>query len=136
MPFRTIPRILRFLLIISLDDTVDPGTEYTLGYIKSSIKDFVHSTIGDQLDPCFHRDSGNSFHYIGASQSFPCTFERHNAPQDRVAVRLRLDYKYFWKVTYSPPIFCVLRNLLGGQILQHYVMECPLIAEFKPHGQH
>ncbi|MPC59891.1 hypothetical protein E2C01_053920 [Portunus trituberculatus] len=31
------------------DDTVDPGTEYTMAYVKSSIKDFVHS-INDQLE--------------------------------------------------------------------------------------
>ncbi|MPC99481.1 hypothetical protein E2C01_094897 [Portunus trituberculatus] len=35
------------------DDTVDPGIEYTLGYVKSSIiKNFVHSSISDQLEFC------------------------------------------------------------------------------------
>ncbi|MPC59190.1 hypothetical protein E2C01_053206 [Portunus trituberculatus] len=33
-----------------LDDTVDPGTEYTPGYVKSNVKDFVHSSISDQLE--------------------------------------------------------------------------------------
>ena len=32
------------------DDAVDLGTEYTLRYVKSSIKDFVLSTSSDQLD--------------------------------------------------------------------------------------
>ncbi|MPC39949.1 hypothetical protein E2C01_033502 [Portunus trituberculatus] len=32
------------------DDTVDPGTEYTLGYVMSSITDFVHGSISDQLE--------------------------------------------------------------------------------------
>ena len=38
------------------DDTMDPGPEYTLDYVNSSIKDFVHSTIGNQLDLCCHRE--------------------------------------------------------------------------------
>ncbi|MPC63811.1 hypothetical protein E2C01_057917 [Portunus trituberculatus] len=45
------------------DDTVDPGTGYTLGYVKSSIKDFIH-TISDQLELCCHRGSGSSLHYV------------------------------------------------------------------------
>ncbi|MPC98187.1 hypothetical protein E2C01_093543 [Portunus trituberculatus] len=40
------------------DDAVDPSTEYTLGYIKSNVKDFVHSSISDQLELCYHRGSG------------------------------------------------------------------------------
>ncbi|MPC69442.1 hypothetical protein E2C01_063667 [Portunus trituberculatus] len=36
----------------------NPGTEYTLGYVKNSIKDFVHSSISHQLEHCCHRGSG------------------------------------------------------------------------------
>ncbi|MPC75106.1 hypothetical protein E2C01_069491 [Portunus trituberculatus] len=42
------------------NDTVDSSTEYTLGYVKSSIKDFVHSSISDQFKLCCHRGSGTS----------------------------------------------------------------------------
>ncbi|MPC34843.1 hypothetical protein E2C01_028245 [Portunus trituberculatus] len=58
------------------DDTVDPGTEHTLDYVKSSIKNFVHSSISDQLEFCCHRGSGTSLHYARVSQSCAYTYGR------------------------------------------------------------
>ncbi|MPC33399.1 hypothetical protein E2C01_026748 [Portunus trituberculatus] len=75
------------------DDTMDPGTEYTVGYVKSSIKDLVSSSISDQLELCCHRGSGSSLHYVRASQSCAYTYVRHTTSHDRVTVRLRLGYK-------------------------------------------
>ena len=117
------------------DDTVDPGTEYTLGYIKSTIKDFVHSSISDQLDLCCHRGSASSLHYVRVSQGCQYTYGRHSASQDVVAMRLRLGYKYFWEVSNSPAVCCMLCTAPRGHTLHHYVMDCPLIAKFRPQGQ-
>ncbi|MPC90444.1 hypothetical protein E2C01_085432 [Portunus trituberculatus] len=106
------------------DDTVDPGTEYTLGYVKSNIKDFVHSSIGDQLELCCHRGSGTSS-YVRVSQICAYTYERHTASHDRVAMRLRLGYKYFWDVSASPGVCCVLYAAPRGHCV--IIMECPLV---------
>ncbi|MPC88219.1 hypothetical protein E2C01_083117 [Portunus trituberculatus] len=59
------------------DDTVDPGTEYALDYVKSRIKDFVHSSISDQLELCCHRGSSTSLHDARFSQSCAYTYGRH-----------------------------------------------------------
>ncbi|MPC08062.1 hypothetical protein E2C01_000633 [Portunus trituberculatus] len=93
------------------DDTLDPGTEYTLGYVKISIKDFVQSSISDQLELCCHRGSSTSLHYAHVSQSCAYTYGRHTASHDRVAMRLRLGYKYFWEVSASP----VFAQGVGGK---------------------
>ncbi|MPC27045.1 hypothetical protein E2C01_020197 [Portunus trituberculatus] len=84
------------------DDTVDPGTEHTLGYVKNSIKDFVHSSISDQLELCCHEGCSTSLHYARVSQSCAYIYGRHTASHDRVAMRFRLGYKYFWEVSASP----------------------------------
>ncbi|MPC61071.1 hypothetical protein E2C01_055134 [Portunus trituberculatus] len=83
-------------------DTIDSSTEYTLGYVKSNIKDFVHSSISDQLELCCHRGSGTSLHYARVSHSCAYTYGKHTASHDWVAMRLRLGYKYFWEVSASP----------------------------------
>ena len=51
-------------------------------------------------------------------------------------MRLRLGYKYFWEVSASPGVCCVLCAAPRGHTLRHYIMECPLIAKFRPQGQH
>ncbi|MPC51475.1 hypothetical protein E2C01_045321 [Portunus trituberculatus] len=48
----------RFAQCALQDDTVDPGTEHTLGYVKSSITNYVRNSISDQLELCCHRGSG------------------------------------------------------------------------------
>ncbi|MPC12135.1 hypothetical protein E2C01_004813 [Portunus trituberculatus] len=58
---------------------MNPGTEYTLGYVKSSIKDFVESSINDQLELCCHRGSGTN--YARVSQSCVYTSGRHTEIQ-------------------------------------------------------
>ncbi|MPC71197.1 hypothetical protein E2C01_065471 [Portunus trituberculatus] len=68
------------------DDTVVPGTEYTLGYVMSSMKDFVTSSINDLLELCYHRGSGTSLHCARVSQSCAYTYGRHTASQNRVTM--------------------------------------------------
>ncbi|MPC33178.1 hypothetical protein E2C01_026521 [Portunus trituberculatus] len=49
--------------------------------------------------------SSTSLHYARlarVSQSRAYTYGRHTASYDRVAMRLRLGYKYFWEVSASP----------------------------------
>ncbi|MPC81868.1 hypothetical protein E2C01_076506 [Portunus trituberculatus] len=77
-----------------------------------------------------------SLHYARVSQSCAYTYERHTASHDRVAMRLRLGYKYFWEVSASPSVCCVVCGAPRGNTLRHYIVECPLIAKFRPHGQH
>ncbi|MPC49633.1 hypothetical protein E2C01_043442 [Portunus trituberculatus] len=114
------------------DNAVDPATEYTLGFIKSSIKDFVHSSISEQLELCCYRGSGTSLHYARVSQSYAYTYGRHTASHDRVAMRLRLGCKYFWEIS-TIGVCCVLHQ---EATLRHYVTECPLIPKFRWQGQH
>ncbi|MPC09909.1 hypothetical protein E2C01_002528 [Portunus trituberculatus] len=70
------------------------------------------------------------------SQSCAYTYGRHTASHDRVAMKLSLGYKYFWKVGASPGVCCVLYAAPRGHTLRHYIMECPLIPKFRPQGQH
>ncbi|MPC47235.1 hypothetical protein E2C01_040976 [Portunus trituberculatus] len=56
------------------DATVDPGPEHPLGCVKSAIKDFVHSSISDQLELWCHRGCGTSVHYACVSQSCVDTY--------------------------------------------------------------
>ncbi|MPC40501.1 hypothetical protein E2C01_034061 [Portunus trituberculatus] len=129
------------------DDTVDPGSECTLGYVKGSIKDFVQSSISDQLGLCCHRGSGTSLYYACHSQSCAYTYGRHTASHNRVAVRLKLGYKYFWEVLllvytvcyvlHQEDTLCVImsRNVLSltvGHLCYKVRVTPPTIPQPKP----
>ncbi|MPC23174.1 hypothetical protein E2C01_016213 [Portunus trituberculatus] len=69
----------RFAQCVLQDDTMDPGTEYTLSYVKSSIKDFAWSFV--------------------AIEAVALVFTMHVSPRavltpmgdtDRVAMKLKL----------------------------------------------
>ena len=51
--------------------------------LRVALKDFVHTSIGDQAELCCHRDSGTSLHYALVSQSCAYNFGRHTASPDR-----------------------------------------------------
>ena len=102
--------------------------------LKSTVKEYVQTTISDQLDLCCQRGSASSLHYARVSQGCSYTYGSHTSSHDMVAMRLRLGYKYFWEVSNSPGVCCVLCAAPRGHTLHHYVMECPLIAKFRPQG--
>ncbi|MPC72105.1 hypothetical protein E2C01_066398 [Portunus trituberculatus] len=96
------------------DDTVDPGTEYTLDYVKSSIKDFVHNSISDQLELCCHRGSGTSLHYACVSQSCAYTYRKHcitrqDGNEGQIRLQILLESQCFsWCVLWV--VGCVLHQ--------------------------
>ncbi|MPC74816.1 hypothetical protein E2C01_069192 [Portunus trituberculatus] len=78
-----------------------------------------------------------ALHIVAPNHMNSCayTYGRDTASHDRVAMRLRLGYKYFWEVSASPRVCCVLRAAPRGHTLRHCIMECPFIAKFRPQGQ-
>ncbi|MPC71408.1 hypothetical protein E2C01_065685 [Portunus trituberculatus] len=83
--------------LLNVPFTVDPGSEYTVCSVENSIKDFVHSSICDQLEQCCRRcsSSSSSLHYVRVSQSYAYTYGRDTASHDRVAMKLKLGYIHF-----------------------------------------
>ncbi|KAK4312706.1 hypothetical protein Pmani_015891 [Petrolisthes manimaculis] len=101
------------------DDTVDPGAEYTLGYIRNKIKTYVSNTITDQLEHCCIIGSTSSRHYVDIIHNSHHTYGRHSALYDVTAMRLRLGYKYYWEVSGSPAVSCTLCHQPRGHSLKH-----------------
>ncbi|MPC60105.1 hypothetical protein E2C01_054142 [Portunus trituberculatus] len=111
------------------DDTVDPGIEYTLGYVKISIKDFVLALV-----------ISRSFVAI---EAVALVFTMHLSPRavftpmgdtashDGVAMRLRLGYEYFREVSASPGVCCTKETHTAS--LYHGMSSH---AKFRPQGQH
>ncbi|KAK4321869.1 hypothetical protein Pmani_007332 [Petrolisthes manimaculis] len=101
------------------DDTVDPGAEYTLGYIRNKIKTYVSNTITDQLEHCCIIGSTSSRHYVDIIHNSHHTYGRHSDLYDVTAMRLRLGYKYYWEVSGSPAVSCTLCHQPRGHSLKH-----------------
>ena len=114
------------------DDAVDPGPEYTMQYVKRSLKDFVNSSITNDLIQGCDEGSASCLHYVRVSQGSDYTYGRHGTSQDVVAMRLRVGYKYYWEVSHSPAVCCALCAAPGGHTLHHYVGDCPTLARFRP----
>ena len=114
------------------DDAVDPGPEYTMQYVKRSLKEFVNSSITNDLMQGCDEGSSSCLHYVRVSQGSDYTYGRHGTSQDIVAMRLRVGYKYYWEVSRSPAVSCSLCAAPGGHTLDHYVGDCPIIARFRP----
>ena len=114
------------------DNSVDPGTEYTLSFVQTRIKDYFSASIATQLGRCCAHGSTSSVHYVSVANHCAYPYGRHSAAQDAVAMRLRLGYRYYWEVSDSPAVCCTLCAKPGGHTLHHYVMECPSIDNFRP----
>ncbi|MPC57377.1 hypothetical protein E2C01_051356 [Portunus trituberculatus] len=96
------------------DGTVDPGTEHTLGYVKSSITDFVHNSISDQLELCCHRGSGTSLHYARTCLPEVClhVWETHSITrQGSNEAQIRLQNTFGKSVLLTVCVmYCVLHQ--------------------------
>ena len=74
-----------------LVETVDPGIEYTPHYVKRTIKDFVNSSISNDLVQGCADGSSSCLYYVRVSQDSDHTYGKHSASQDVVAImRLRV----------------------------------------------
>ncbi|KAK4315482.1 hypothetical protein Pmani_013397 [Petrolisthes manimaculis] len=72
------------------DDTLNPGAEYTLGFLKNKVKAYVSNTITDQLEHCCYVGSTSSRHYAEINKNSDFTYGRYSASHDVIAMRLRL----------------------------------------------
>ncbi|MPC09495.1 hypothetical protein E2C01_002108 [Portunus trituberculatus] len=93
-----------------------------------------NSTIAHNLDTCYGKGSPSSIHYVHVSHTSSVTYGRKSAAHDLVAMRLRLGYRYYWEVSGAAAVPCKLCHSPAGHTLAHYVMKCPLLVHFRPHG--
>lgn len=117
------------------ESSTAPGTDYTYNYVKNLLRARVASTVSDQLNRCYHEGSLSTSHYVHVTNQCTYTYGRYSASCDRVAMRLRLGYKYFWEVGGAAPEACTLCGMSGGHSLHHYVLDCPSIISLRPPGQ-
>lgn len=129
--FRTRDALVRRALNRTLEGT---PAEYTYNYIKGRLKPYTQSSIDSDIASCYERGSPSSIHYVHVSQDTNVTYGRKSALYDLVVMRLRLGYKYYWEVSGAPPESCALCARPGGHTLQHYALECPAIACYRPQG--
>ena len=70
-------------------------------------------------------------HYAQVSRLCSYTCDKFSAACDLVA-RLRLGYRYYWEVGGAPPVPCALCARPGGHMLQHCVLHCSVISDYRP----
>ena len=124
---------------LARDATLEPsgssGAEYTYSYVKNRIRSHMTNIVSTQLASSYLAGSPSSIYYFQVSDLCSYTYGKHSASYDLVVMRLRLGYKYYWEVSGSAPVSCVLCDRPGGHALFHYVMECPLVAHYRPQGE-
>ena len=119
------------------DFSDDPGTECTYSFIRTLVRNRANYSIVDELDKCCRMGSVSSSHYLQVlNDTQEYVYGRHSALQDLVTMRLRLGYKYYWEVCRgAAPEPCPLCASPGGHSLQHYVLYCPSLEDFRPQGR-
>ncbi|XP_069938136.1 uncharacterized protein [Cherax quadricarinatus] len=115
------------------------NVEYNFGITVSSIRNNIRREVNNE-DDCYrnavrslsrsitHYDNMNVDKYVyGAT----CNVNRLT---DVVVARLRLGYKLFWQFgrhTDDDQTKCKLCDQVYGHSLEHYVLNCPLIEEYR-----
>ena len=117
------------------DLTVHPGVEYTYNYVKGKLRSHVSESITNQLALRCQEGSPSSIHYAQISSLCSHTYGKLSAACDLVVMRLRLGYRYYWEVSGAPPVPCTLCARPGGHTLQHYVLHCPAINDYRPQAR-
>lgn len=89
------------------------------------------------LVDCCEEGSASSIHYLQVyNDTDGYIYGRNSALHDRIIMRLKLGYKYYWELARGvEPMPCNLCARPGAHTLQHYVLQCPSLAEFRPQGQ-
>ena len=148
--------IVKFLWIpahigISRHDAVDrlakvacqkPVVDEHVGLSCNTIKRVLRNHAIEDLEEerNFQRFNSVSIHNYDLFSSAPHKYGQHKTltrPCDVVAARIRLGYRYLWQLQDNPPenhTKCKLCNEPFKHTLEHYIMECPTIAAFRPPG--
>ena len=107
--------------------------------VRNDIRDYMQSILDNERCESVsikHYDNfiHEKFHYGKG--------KLHTGPCDRLAARIRLGYRNVWQIKAeknirSKPEFscCTLCKQENSNMLQHYILACPILKPFRPNGK-
>ena len=111
--------------------TIDIETNMSLSRIKKGMKNIQSQWDADNIQLIMYNGSESMNHYLYVSENSSVTYGKALSKVDTLIMRLRLGYKYYWQYSEGDGISCKLCGQPFSHTLQHYIMFCSELSEFR-----
>ncbi|XP_068212642.1 uncharacterized protein [Palaemon carinicauda] len=112
-------------------ESIDYATLLSMRKIKSHMARVREGWNIEIARAIMSNGSNSMSHYDYVSNNTRFTYGKSSAKYDGIVMRLKLGYKYYWEYKSGEGTPCKLCDAANSHTLQHYIMECSSLAEFR-----
>ncbi|XP_068245305.1 uncharacterized protein [Palaemon carinicauda] len=112
-------------------ESIDYATSVSMRKMKSHMARVREGWNIENAKTIMSNGSNSVSHYDYVSNNTRFTYGNSSVKCDGIVMRLKQGYKYYWEYKSGEGTACKLCDAANSHTLQHYIMECSSLAEFR-----